>query len=214
MWGDFRLALRLLRRQPALAAAVILTLGIGVGIATAIFSALDAVVLRPLPYTDPERLVAVWQTDRTDGARFVVSPGDFRDWRRERGVFAALAAVQQFQDVDFNLSVGSSPEHVRGIRFTPDLFDVLGVQPQLGRTFTAADVDARRSVALLGHDLWVTRFAADRAIVGRAVVVNGAAVTVIGVMPRGFEVPMVRAQLFLPLVWTPAQGTCAAISDA
>jgi len=205
IWGDFRHAFRLLRRQPALAAAVLLTLGIGVGIATAIFSALDAVVLRPLPYTDPERLVAVWQTDRTDGARFVASPGDFRDWRRERGVFAALAAVQQFQDVDFNLSVGPSPEHVRGIRFTPDLFDVLGVQPQLGRAFTAADVDARRSVVLLGHDLWVTRFAADRAIVGRAIVVNGDAVTVIGVMPGGFEVPMVRAQLFLPLVWTPAQ---------
>src|SRR5690242_14024951 len=154
MWGDFRLALRRLRREPALAAAVILTLGIGVGVATAIFSALDAVVLRPLPYGEPERLVAVWQTDRTDGARFVASPGNFRDWRRERRVFAALAAVQQFQDVDFNLSIASSPEHVQGIRFTPDLFDVLGVQPQLGRGFTAADVDARRSVVLLGHDLW------------------------------------------------------------
>jgi putative ABC transport system permease protein len=205
IWGDCRLALRLLLREPALAASVILTLGIGVGIATAIFSALDAVVLRPLPYGDPDRLVAVWQTDRTDGSRFVASPGDFRDWRREQGVFAALGAVQQFRDVDFNLSIGASPEHVRGIRFTPDVFDVLGVPPQLGRAFTPADVDAQRSVALLAHDLWVTRFGGDLAIVGREVVVNGAAVTVIGVMPRGFEIPLVRAQLFLPLLWTPAQ---------
>jgi len=205
IWGDCRLALRLLRREPALAASVILTLGIGVGIATAIFSALDAVVLRPLPYADPDRLVVVWQTDRTDGSRFVASPGDFRDWRRERGVFAALGAVQQFQDVDFNLSLGASPEHVRGIRFTPDVFDVLGVQPELGRPFTPADVDGQRSVALLGHELWATRFAGDPAIVGREIVVNGAAVTVIGVLPRGFELPLVRAQLFLPLRWTAAQ---------
>ena len=191
--------------RAALAASVILTLGIGVGIATAIFSALDAVVLRPLPYADPDRLVVVWQTDRTDGSRFVASPGDFRDWRRERGVFAALGAVQQFQDVDFNLSLGASPEHVRGIRFTPDVFDVLGVQPELGRPFTPADVDGQRSVALLGHELWATRFAGDPAIVGREIVVNGAAVTVIGVLPRGFELPLVRAQLFLPLRWTAAQ---------
>lgn len=205
IWGDCRLALRLLLREPALAASVILTLGIGVGIATAIFSALDAVVLRPLPYGDPDRLVAVWQTDRIDGSRFVASPGDFHDWRRERGVFAALGAVQQFRDVDFNLSTGASPEHVPGIRFTPDVFDVLGVEPQLGRPFTTADVDAQRSVVLLAHDLWVTRFAGDRTIVGREIVVNGAAATVIGVMPRGFEIPLVRAQLFLPLLWTPAQ---------
>jgi len=205
IWADCRLALRLLRREPTLAASVVLTLGIGVGIATAIFSALDAVVLHPLPYGNPDRLVAVWQTDRTDGSRSVASPGDFHDWRRERGVFAALGAVQQFQDVDFNLSIGPSSEHVRGIRFTPDVFDVLAVQPQLGRRFTPADVDARRSVALLAHDLWIARFAGDPAIVGREIVVNGAALTVIGVMPRGFEIPLVRAQLFLPLLWTPAQ---------
>src|SRR5262249_37499061 len=161
-----------------------------------------AVVLRPLPYEDPSRLVVAWSTDRADGSPFVVSPANFLDWRRERGVFAALGAVQQFQDVDFNLAAGPLPEHVRGIRFTPGVFAVPGVAPQIGRTFTRADADARRGVALLADDLWRTRFGGDPAIVGRDIVLNGGAVTVIGVMPRGFEIPMVRAQLFLPLAWT------------
>jgi len=203
--NDLKLALRLLGRERSLAITVVLTLGVGVGIATAIFSTLDAVVLRPLPYADPERLVIAWQSDRTDGARFVVSPANYLDWRREQGVFAALGAVQQFQDVDFNLTIGGAPEHVRGIRFTPDVFAVLGVRPMLGRTFTADDADARRGVALLAYDLWLSRFGADRAIVGREIAVNGTAVTVIGVMPRGFEIPQVGAQLFMPVVWTAAQ---------
>jgi putative ABC transport system permease protein len=147
----------------------------------------------------------VWQTEQTDGSRFVASPGDYLDWRREDGVFAALGAVQQFQDVDFNLAGGAAPEHVRGIPFTPDVFEVLVVRPRLGRAFTQADASAGRSVALLADDLWRARFAADPAIVGREIVVNGAGVTVIGVMDRGLEIPTVRAQLFLPLAWTPAQ---------
>ena len=205
MLSDVRRALRLLVREPALAAAVVLTLGVGVGIATALFSALDAVVLQPLPYADPGRLVVAWATDRSDGSRFVVSPANFLDWRRERGVFAALGAVQQFQDVDFNLAAGALPEHVRGVRVTPEVFDVLGVGPQIGRTFTQADADARRAVALVADDLWRVRFGGDPAIVGREIALNGAAVTVIGVMPRGFEIPLTRAQIFLPLAWTPAQ---------
>jgi putative ABC transport system permease protein len=212
MLSDVRRALRILGREPALAASVVLTLGLGVGIATAIFSTLNAVVLQPLPYGDPARLVVAWQQDRTDGSQWVVSPANFLDWQQERRVFAALGAVQQFQDVDFNLTTGSSTEHVRGIRFTPDVLDVLGVRPHLGRTFTQADADARRAVALLSYDLWLSRFARDPAIVGREIVVNGAATSVIGVMPRGFEIPLVRAQLFLPLA-SPWRRCCSPSSD-
>jgi putative ABC transport system permease protein len=208
MLDDVRQTFRFLVREPLLAVAMLVTLALGIGITTAIFSVLDAVIIRPLPYKNPDQLVVVWQQDRTDGSWFTVSPANFLDWQRQTGTFDALAAVQQFQDVEFNLTSDATPQTVKGVHFSSELFRVLGVTPVLGRPFTSEDAEpGHNSVVILGHELWVSRFGADRGIVGRDIRLNGENVTVIGVMPTAFEVPneVTRAQLFLPLGWTAAQ---------
>lgn len=206
MKSDVRNAFRFLRREPLLATVVLATLGIGIGINTAIFSILDAVVIRPLPYPDAGQLVAVWQQDRKDKSPFVVSAANFLDWQKQASVFESLAAVQQFQKREFNLALAAAPDNVKGICVSPDLFQVLRVSPAVGRAFTVADADANHEpVVILSHDLWVGRFGSDPHIIGRNLNLNGGKVTVIGVMPAGFEIPLVEAQLFLPLKLTIAE---------
>jgi putative ABC transport system permease protein len=150
-------------------------------------------------------LVVAWQHDRTDGSWFTVSPANFLDWQRQTGVFDGLAAIQQFHDVEFSLAEGGSSEAVRGVHVSQDLLRVLRVTPTIGRAFTPEDTELDRDVVILGHDLWVGRFGSDQGIVGRDIRLNGKARRVIGVMPVGFEVPLIRAQLYLPLAWTAAQ---------
>jgi putative ABC transport system permease protein len=206
MLSDVRQTIRFLIREPALAVTMLLTLAIGIGMTTAIFSVLDAVILRPLPYSNPDQLVVVWQQDRTDRSWFTVSPANFLDWQRQTSMFDELAAVQQFQDIEFSLTTAAMPETVNGVHFSPELFRVLRVAPAIGRTFTPDDAEpGRDAVVILGHELWVSRFGSDRSIVGRDIRLNGKSLTVIGVMPAGFDVPLIRAQLYLPLAWTPAQ---------
>ena len=208
MLGDVRQTLRFLTREPLLAVAMLVTLALGIGITTAIFSVLDAVIIRPLPYENPDQLVVVWQQDRTVGSWYTVSPANFLDWQRQTEVFDALAAVQQFQDTEFNLTTNATPQTVKGLHVSFELFRVLGVTPVIGRPFTAADAEpGHNAVVILGHELWVSRFGADRGIVGRDIRLNGENVAVIGVMPTAFEVPneVSRAQLFLPLAWTAVQ---------
>jgi putative ABC transport system permease protein len=206
MLDDVRQTLRFLAREPLLAVAMLVTLALGIGITTAIFSVLNAVIIRPLPYNTPDQLVVVSEQDRTDGSPSTVSPANFLDWQRQSEVFDALAAVQQFQNIEFNLTTDAIPQTVKGVHFSPELFRVLGVTPIIGRPFSPEDVEpGHDSVVILGHELWVSRFGADRSIVGRDIRLNGEHVTVIGVMPTAFEVPIISAQLFLPLAWTPAQ---------
>src|SRR5947207_5348860 len=118
---------------------MLVTLALGIGVTTAIFSVLDAVIIRPLPYQDPDQLVVVWQQDRTVGSWGTVSPANFLDWQRQTEIFDALAAVQQFQDVEFNLANDAIPQTVRGLHVSSELFRVLRVMPVIGRPFTAAD---------------------------------------------------------------------------
>ena len=208
MLNDVRQTLRFLAREPPLAVAMLVTLALGIGVTTAIFSVLDAVIIRPLPYRNPDQLVVVWQQDRTVGSWYTVSPANFLDWQRQSEVFDALAAVHQFQDTEFNLTTNATPQTVKGLHVSPELFRVLGVTPVVGRPFTAADAEpGHNAVVILGHELWVSRFGADRGIVGRDIRLNGENVAVIGVMPTAFEVPneVSGAQLFLPLAWTAAQ---------
>jgi putative ABC transport system permease protein len=121
MLNDIRTTFRFLLREPLLAAIVLATLGIGIGINTAIFSVLDAVLLRPLPYPDSGRLVTVWQQDRKDRSPFVVSAANFFDWQQRTDTFEALAAVQQFQKREFNLALSAIPDNVTGVSISPDL---------------------------------------------------------------------------------------------
>jgi putative ABC transport system permease protein len=206
MLNDIRNTFRFLLRERMLAAAVLATLGIGIGINAAIFSVLDAVVIRPLPYPEASQLVAVWQQDRKDKSPFVASAANFLDWQKQTEVFEALAAIQQFQKRDFNLAGGSAPDNVKGVHISPDLFRVLGVNPAMGRAFTSGDAEGDHDrMVILSHDLWVSRFASDPHAVGRDFRLNGANVRIAGVMPAGFAIPLVEAQIYLPLNWTLAE---------
>jgi putative ABC transport system permease protein len=206
MLNDIRNTFRFLLRERLLAAAVLATLGIGIGINAAIFSVLDAVVIRPLPYPEADQLVAVWQQDRKDKSPFVASAANFLDWQEQTKVFEALAAIQQFQEREFNLAVGAAPDNVKGVHISPDLFRVLRVNPAMGRAFTHEDAEANHDpVVILSHDLWVSRFGSDPHAVGRDLRLNGSNVRIAGVMPESFAIPLVEAQIYLPLHWTMAE---------
>jgi putative ABC transport system permease protein len=198
-----RYALRALRKSPGFAAAVILTLAIGIGANTAIFGLVNALLLRPLPFVDPDRLVYVSQSAPRLGERFLgVSPPDYLDWSRETRSFTGLAA---YYATSFDLSRDNVPERVSGAVVTPNTFSILGVEPILGRAFLAEEATpGNQRVVLLSEDLWRRRFGADRAIIGRPVVVERAQYTVVGVMPAGIKFPE-YAEIWTPLT-LPADG--------
>ncbi|HET9986624.1 MAG TPA: ABC transporter permease [Longimicrobiales bacterium] len=183
---DVRLGLRGLARRPAFAAAAVLTLALGIGAATIIFSVVDAVLLRPLPFPRPERLVQVWETVPGRGDRRA-SPADYLDWRAESRTFASLASYDVRAG---NLVGGGEPERVRYATVSANFFRALGVMPVRGRAFRdddAAVVGARPVV--LGRGLWLSRFGGDPGILGRTLVLDDERLTVVGVMPAGFAFP-------------------------
>ncbi len=180
MLPDLADAFRSLRRSPGFTASAVLTLGFGVAAATAVFTVLAAVLLHPLPYAAPERLVVLLH----DG-QFPVSPADFLDYRRDSRSYARLSAAQ-FSTT--TLTGSGDPVRLEALAVTADLFDTLGVPAAIGRTFAdGEDQPGRDRVVVLSHGLWVERFAGDRSIVGRTVTLDGEAYTVTGVMPEGFS---------------------------
>jgi putative ABC transport system permease protein len=195
---DLRLAVRQLIKSPAFSAVAVLTLATGIGANTAIFSAVNAVLLRPLPYPHSDRLVEVTSTT-PEGMRFGVSYPDLLDLRGMTRDFAGVAA---YSTERYNLTGAGDPREVQAAFVTADLFDVLGVQPHIGRPFTAAQ--DRDPVALLGYGLWATSFGSDPAILGKSIALDGKSYTVIGVMPAGFHFPDDDVQ-----VWTPVGGILA-----
>jgi putative ABC transport system permease protein len=188
---DLRYSLRQLRRNPGFTAVAVITLALGIGANTAIFSVVNAVLLRPLPYKNPERLVwAAEQVPIMHGA-FVLSP-DYAAWRDQSKVFQWIGAFS-FHDARVNganLTGGSEPARVSLINVTPDFFRMLGVRPILGRTFTADEGKVGQTgVALLSEAMWRTRFGGDRHVLGETIHLNGWPYTVIGVMPGTFRYP-------------------------
>ncbi|HKQ04033.1 MAG TPA: ABC transporter permease [Blastocatellia bacterium] len=182
---DLRYGLRLLLKRPGFTFLAIITLALGIGANTAIFSVVDAVLLRPLPYPQADRLVFLWSTMIGQGVPTSGSSmPDYRDWRDRNDTLEGLGA---FYYGDFSLSsAGSEPERVQGAYITPNLFDVLKVTPALGRGFMPEeDQYGRHRVVLLSYGLWQRRFAGDPGIVGREIKVGGEGFTVAGVMPRG-----------------------------
>ena len=187
MLSDLRLGLRLFLRRPAVALAAVLSLALGIGANTAIFSVLHRVVLNPLPYDDPGRLVIVWET-RADNAERWVAPANFVDWRRDSRSFSSLAAFDEFAPT---LSGRSEPERLRALSASGTLFTTLGATAALGRTLLPSDDEAGApSVAVLSHGLWNRLFGAAPDVLGRTMVLDGRPYTVIGVMPQGFESPL------------------------
>ncbi len=205
---DFRLACRALLRQPGFAVVAVLTLGLGMGATSAIFSVFRAVLLSPLPYSEPDRRVMVWSR-WTGWDKTWVSPAEVRDYRERARQLRGVAAWSTGQA---NLTGNGNPERVGAGQVTANLLEVLGATPLIGRGFRAGE-DATgegAAVALLGHGLWQRRFGGDPAIVGRTIQLDGRSVEVIGVMPAGFRLPTdfredfaEPSELWTPLVLDP-----------
>ncbi|HZT72381.1 MAG TPA: ABC transporter permease [Terriglobales bacterium] len=198
MLADLRYALRTLRKSPGFAAVAILTLALAIGANTAIFSAVDAVLLRPLPYPDAGQLAGVWETNLASGNRIQVSGPDFGDWSRQtRGVFSGIAA---YASAPLSISGdGIRPERVIVGAVGAGFFSTLRVNPELGRWFTAAEHrPGVTGATLLSDGLWRRLYGADPAVLGRTVVVDGVPSVIVGVMPPAFRFPD-DAELWLPL---------------
>jgi putative ABC transport system permease protein len=193
---DVRYAARMLRKNPGLTAVVLLTMALGIGASTAIFTVVNAVLLRPLPYPQPERLVMCLQRHTQFGPETVTLP-DYRDWRDGSTRFEGLAGAWANQN--FNLTDIDEPERVPGASVIGNLFRVLGTAPLHGRTI--AD-DQERDVVVIGYGLWQRRFGGQREVVGKSIKLNGRPHTVIGVMPAGFAFPA-TAEVWVPLVPQP-----------
>jgi len=158
MVQDLRFALRMLLRKPGLTLIAVLTLSLGIGANTAIFSVVNAVLLKPLPYANPERLVMLWESGAKTGGVFDARMSNFLAWRDAQEVFTQLGA---YQYQDFNLSGGERPERIQGVFVTANLFPLLGVQPVEGRNFAPEEERAsQHQVVIVSHDFWRQRLVA------------------------------------------------------
>jgi putative ABC transport system permease protein len=198
LWQDMRYGLRMLLAKPGFTLVAVITLALGIGATSTIFSFVNGILLRPLPYQDPEQLVLIDETAAKRGsASMGVSFPNFVDWREQNGVFSGVAA---YDDRSFALTGGNGePEQLSGGIVSANTFELLGVKPILGRSFLAAEDGPDQSdVVILSHGLWERRFGANPAVISQSIVVNNRPRTVIGVMPPGFKFPE-TAELWIPL---------------
>src|SRR5687767_7486584 len=203
---DITYSLRVLLKGYAFTIVVVLTLALGIGANTAIFSFANGILLRPLPYPQSERLAVIDETALKRGIESMsVSFPNFLDWREQNTVFEDIAL--DFGTSRYALSGAGEPVEIRGSRISQGLFEILRVSPQLGRTFTAdEDRPEQDAVVILGHDLWQRHFGGDSNIVGQKIVLSNRARTVVGVMPRGFRYPEI-SELWVPPALTPQTCT-------
>ncbi|HEX6201681.1 MAG TPA: ABC transporter permease [Thermoanaerobaculia bacterium] len=195
---DVRLAARQLARTPALTVLAAVTLAVGIGATTSIYGIFHAVLLRPLPVDEPERVVFVWED--WEGGFSEVSAGNFDEWRRGTSSFDAMAAMK---GASLNLAGGGEPERVAGLQVTAGWFDLLGAAPRHGRTFRPEeDVPGRDAVAVMSHELWQRRFGGDRAVVGREMRIDGRVRTIVGVMPPDFDPLAWDVDLWVPMAFS------------
>jgi putative ABC transport system permease protein len=186
LWQDLRHGARSLFKQPTFTIVAVITLALGIGANTAIFSVVHAVLLQSLPYRDADRLITVWEHNRRTGnTQNVINMGNFFDWKEQNRVFEDMAA---FFDTTANLTNGGDPEEIPSQTATTSLFNILGVKPILGRTFTPDEgKPGQPGVVVIGFGLWQRRFGGDPQIIGRKLILNGSESTVIGVMPADFN---------------------------
>jgi putative ABC transport system permease protein len=183
---DIRFALRTLRKSPGFTVVAILTLALGIGSNTAMFSVVTAVLLRPLPFPEPNRLVAVGTMSQT-GAVTAESYPDFVDWREQNRSFESLAA---YHFTDLTMSGFGDPTHVEANVVTAGFFETLGIQPQFGRRFRREEEKAGNHVAILSEGMWRAKFQGDPNILGKSFDLGGRPYTIVGVMPAGFQFPI------------------------
>ncbi len=189
LWQDIRYGIRMLMKKPGFTAVAIITLALGIGANTAIFSVVNAVLLRPLPYKEPARLVAVWETNEQLSLEFrnrnEVAMGNFLDWRTQNDVFEGMAALVY---TSFNLLGESEPERIQGATVTSGFFQMLGVQPSNGRAFlNDEEMPSGARVVVISHGLWQRRFGSDLQLIGKSFPINGTEHIVVGIMPPDFQ---------------------------
>ena len=187
---------------------MILTLALGIGANTAIFSVVNAVLLGPLPYADPGRLVRVWSAFPDDQVELgTTSPHDLDDWREQSDTFDAIAGYPNLRLSGFVLTSGDEPEEVETMFVTEDFFEVFGVDALEGRSLRATDhAEGDNTVVVLSHGFWTRRFGSDRAAVGSTLTLSGQPFKVIGVMPSDFEYPAAGVEMWAPLSLIPDTG--------
>jgi putative ABC transport system permease protein len=205
LWQDLRYGIRMLAKNPGFTAVAVLTLALGIGTNTAIFSVVNAVLLAPLPYKDPGRLVMLWGSNpRLSSEGFPVSPAVFSTWKAENRVFEEMAASSD--DLD-TITGSGEPEMVIGYDFSADYFHVIGAKPELGRTFVPEeDRPGGPNVAVLSDNIWRRRFHADPSLIGKTIQLGNAPFTVVGVMPPSFRYPD-KVEIWTPLALPASAST-------
>jgi predicted permease len=195
---DVRIAARALIRRPAFATLAVLTLAIGMGATAAIFSLIDSVLLKPLPYRDPDRLTTVWEVrPRFNQPRLSAAPANYLDWQQRVQAFESLSA---YYGGFVNLTGSGTPERLVAANVTRNLFPTLGVEPLIGRSFAAPEgAPGQPGVVILSYDLWQRRFGGSRTIVGHTIRLDNEPHQVVGVMPRGFQFPGEGIQVWMPV---------------
>ena len=201
--ADLRYALRLLRKTPVFTIAAIGTLALGIGANTTIFSLVQTVLLRPLPYQNPDQVVMVWEDASFAGfSRNTPAPGNFKDWRASNQSFTDMAATR---GVIATLTMDGPPEQVMGRGVTPNFFDVLGVRPVMGRSFAPEDDRIGVNVVVISQALWQRRYGGSPDIVGRTILMNDAKYEVVGVAPRSFVFLNRETDYWVPIQLAPNQ---------
>src|SRR6188474_803494 len=197
----FKYALRTLRRQPTFVLVAVLTLALGIGANTAIFSVIKTVVLNPLPYEDPEKIAVLWEVN-PDGNQGPVSIPTFQDWQRDAKTLETLAA---YRHVDFSFKGTGDPQNVPGLRATPELFTVLKSNAVLGRTFTRDEsVTGADRVVVLSHGFWTRALGGNAGVIGQTIQLDSVPFTVVGVMSPAFEFPTsTNVEVWTPLAFDP-----------
>ena len=198
--ADSRYALRALRRSPVLAGAAILTLAIGLGATTAIFSAVNAVILRPLPFPEPQRLVMLWETNPDRGwTQANIAPANMFDWREQVPAFADVAAYSS--EGRMTLTGDGPPRIVHGVSVTGTFFSVLGVRPRVGRAFREEETWESAPIAIISDRLWREDFGSDPAVLERTIELEGVRRQIVGVMPASFSFPSATTDAWMPVAW-------------
>ena len=202
---DLKFALRSFVHQPAYSLVAIAVLALGIGATTAIFSVVNAVLLRPLPFHQPEQLVEIWEKNpERNWTKTQAAPANYLDWKEQARSFQGMASYADWAD-DLILSSSGEPEHLTGVRVSGEFFDVLGVKPILGRSFRPEETwTTGEATVLLSHALWQRRFGGDPGVLGKVIEINGSQRTVIGVMPPDLRFPMESVDLWRAWGWEPA----------
>ena len=213
-WRDVRFGVRALVHSPVFSVVTVLSLALGIGANTAIFSVVNGLLLRPLPYPEAERIVDVWHTPPQQSfpglTRFSVSPANYIDWKAQSTAFEQIAV---YSYAGFSLSTSNDPLPLIGAAVSSDFFSVLRTNASQGRTFTPdEEQQGRDQVAVISHGLWQRAFGANPNIIGQTVTINSRSFNVVGIMPAGFEFPR-EAELWVPLAWNDEERQVRSIHD-